>query len=111
MEDSHTADSLALMPMIYLPILPRSPRIIAPVSFTGPGKTLHEIYCALGDRAEKHANRAAYSLGLGPAAVAKRIRLFFGDGSQRESTLAQLREGISRKLEKDCGRLVQYALP
>ncbi|KAJ7118146.1 hypothetical protein C8R44DRAFT_738098 [Mycena epipterygia] len=111
MEPSYTGDSLVLIPTIQLPVLPRSPRVLVPTSFTGPGKTLHEIYCTLGDRAEKRANRAAHTLGLGPAAVAERIRIFLGDGTQRESALAQLRDGIPPKLEKDCGRLVQYALP
>ncbi|KAJ7118138.1 hypothetical protein C8R44DRAFT_923364 [Mycena epipterygia] len=85
-------------------------RVLAP-AFTGPGKTLHEIYSTLGDRAEKHANRAAHSLGLGPAAVAERIRIFLGNGSQREAALSELRDGVPGKLEKDCRRLVQYALP
>ncbi|KAJ7104898.1 hypothetical protein C8R44DRAFT_746155 [Mycena epipterygia] len=43
--------------------------------------------------AEKHVNRAAHSLGLGPVAV------------------AELRDGIPGNLEKACRRLMKYALP
>ncbi|KAJ7104902.1 hypothetical protein C8R44DRAFT_987793 [Mycena epipterygia] len=111
MEHSYAADSLALIPTTHLPVFLRSPGVLAPVSFIGPGKTLHEIYSTLGDRAEKHANRAAHSLGLGPAAVAERIRIFFGDGSDRESALSQVQDGIPGKLEKACRRLMKYALP
>ncbi|KAJ7134017.1 hypothetical protein C8R43DRAFT_1022198 [Mycena crocata] len=81
-------------------------------AFIGPGRTLHDLYSTLGGAAEKHANRAAHNLGLGPAAVAERIRLFFGDGSERESKLVLLQEeSPGKRLEKDCVRLMKYALP
>ncbi|KAJ7104865.1 hypothetical protein C8R44DRAFT_886895 [Mycena epipterygia] len=111
MEHPGTGDSLALTPTFHLPLLPRSPRVLIPAAFTGPGKTLHEMYSTLGARAEKHANRAAHSLGLGPVAVTERIRIFFGDGGERESALSDLRDRIPRRLQKDCGRLMKYALP
>ncbi|KAJ7104841.1 hypothetical protein C8R44DRAFT_858682 [Mycena epipterygia] len=69
------------------------------------------MYSTLGIRAEKHANGAAHSLGFSPDALAERIRVFFGDGVQRESALSELRDMVPRKLQKDCGRLTKYTLP
>ncbi|KAJ7113900.1 hypothetical protein C8R44DRAFT_229320 [Mycena epipterygia] len=108
-----SGSSLALTPINPLPTSPRPPGVLSqsPASFTGPGKTVHELYSTLGSKAEKYANRAAHSLGLGPTAVAERIHIFFGDGNQRESALSDLQEGIPRDLEKDCKRLMKYALP
>ncbi|KAJ6542487.1 hypothetical protein DFH09DRAFT_1089042 [Mycena vulgaris] len=79
--------------------------------FIGPGKTLHEIYSSLGVMAERHANRAAHALGLGPVAVSERILIHFGDGRERESALNKLRTNIPRTLVKNCRKLVDYALP
>ncbi|KAJ6620205.1 hypothetical protein B0H10DRAFT_1102973 [Mycena sp. CBHHK59/15] len=78
---------------------------------TGPGSTLYEIYSSLGVFAETRANRAAHSLGLGPHAVAHRITKFFGDGSEREVKLNEMRGPQCRKLKKDCLNLMEYALP
>ncbi|KAJ7110466.1 hypothetical protein C8R44DRAFT_260551 [Mycena epipterygia] len=104
--------SSALTRLAQLPVHARAPRVLFPsMAFTGPGRTLHEIYNSLGDTAEKHANRAAHSLGLGPVAVADRISKFFGDGKERERALNGLRDEIPRKLEKDCARLMKYAFP
>lgn len=75
------------------------------------GRTLHQVYSALGSAAEKHANRAAHSLGMGPHAVTRQIQNFFGDGDERESKLLELGRTRFRDLEKDCVRLMKYALP
>ncbi|KAJ7498869.1 hypothetical protein FB451DRAFT_1203270 [Mycena latifolia] len=112
--DSSGETSLALAPILPLPVSSRPPGTLlhSNAAFTGPGRTLHELYSTLGGTAEKHANRAAHNLGLGPVAVSERIGLFFGDGSERETALLQLKaDGPARKLEKDCVRLMKYALP
>ncbi|KAJ7624459.1 G-protein alpha subunit-domain-containing protein [Roridomyces roridus] len=112
MTSTTVALPLPLVPPDPLPLIARAPGTIAPHStFVGPGRTLHELYSSLGNVAERHANRAAHNLGLGPAAVAERIRLSFGDGEAREESLAQLTSATPRKLEKDCARLVKYASP
>jgi hypothetical protein len=82
-------------------------------TFTGPGKTLGEIYTRLALSAEKHANRAAHTFGLGPQAVSDRIQALFGDAFEREEKLGSLRNGRSPspRLEKDCAKLLEYALP
>ncbi|KAJ7111633.1 Rho GTPase activation protein [Mycena crocata] len=106
--------SLALVsrPPLIVSSRPPGTLVQTTATFSGPGRTLHELYSTLGGTAEKHANRAAHNLGLGSAATSERIRLFFGDGSQRESNLLQLKqESPGKKLEKDCVRLAKYALP
>lgn len=75
------------------------------------GRTLHEVYSTLGAAAERHANRAAHSLWMGPHAVRQRIQEFFGDGDEREAKLRELGKTSCRNLEKDCVRLMKYALP
>jgi hypothetical protein len=80
------------------------------LTVTGTGRILHEVYTTLGSAAEKRANRAAHSLGLGPSAVARRIQDYFDHGFEREAKLAALGSQC-RKIEKDCGRLMEYALP
>ncbi|KAF7331237.1 hypothetical protein MKEN_00000600 [Mycena kentingensis (nom. inval.)] len=81
----------------------------------GPGRTLHELYNALGARAETTANRAAHTFGLGPLAVAGRISGFFdADGiGLREERMTAVRSGAKRvgKLKRDCSKLVYYTLP
>ncbi|KAJ7692694.1 hypothetical protein B0H17DRAFT_533494 [Mycena rosella] len=108
----HSGSSLALTPLAALDVSPRLPGSLIQSTgvIYGPGRTLNEIYSALGATAEKHANRAAHNLGLGPAAVAERIRISFGDGGQRELALNELLHTVPRKLEKECGKLVHYAL-
>ncbi|KAJ7274746.1 hypothetical protein C8J57DRAFT_235879 [Mycena rebaudengoi] len=78
-----------------------------------PGRALDEVYSGLGRIAEKHANRSAHKMGLGPHAVAQRIRHYFGEGEQRLLQLDLLRrsKSMAPKLEKDCKKLVKYALP
>ncbi|KAJ6605597.1 hypothetical protein DFH09DRAFT_204846 [Mycena vulgaris] len=106
-------DSLALTRLNTLHVSPRQSGALvqSPAAFIGPGKTLHEIYSSLGAMAEKHANRAAHSLGMGPIAVGERLSTHFGDGGEREEALSGLRTNIPRKLAKDCARLMAYALP
>jgi hypothetical protein len=83
-----------------MPILPR-----------GPGRTLHEIYSSLGSAAETSVNRAAHSLGLGPAAVAGRICAYFGERHERELKINGLADATPRRLQKNCSKLMEYALP
>jgi hypothetical protein len=100
-------------PVNQLPLVPQGRRnlIGEPLRVGTLGRTLYEVYSVLGSTAEKHANRAAHSLGMGPHAVTQRIQDFFGDGVGRESKLLELGTMDVRKLEKDCVRLMTYALP
>ncbi|KAJ6544411.1 hypothetical protein B0H19DRAFT_1267682 [Mycena capillaripes] len=77
----------------------------------GPGRTLYEIYASLGSAAEASANRAAHILGLGPLAVAARIAAYFGEQHDRERKVKELGNTPSRRLQRDCSRLMAYALP
>ncbi|KAJ7319285.1 hypothetical protein DFH08DRAFT_390226 [Mycena albidolilacea] len=76
-----------------------------------PGRTLHELYMSVGKAVEKHANRAAHGLGLGPHAVAQKIKSYFGDGEERLQKLGLLRTSIPLKLAKHCEKLMKYTLP
>ncbi|KAJ6542529.1 hypothetical protein DFH09DRAFT_1322381 [Mycena vulgaris] len=112
MESREDSLALATLPPVNQPLTTRvDGRLVRDlVLASGTGRTLHEVYSRLGLAAEKHANRAAHKLGLGPTAVARRIQSFFEDGFEREAKLSELREQGSRKLEKDCVRLMEYAL-
>jgi hypothetical protein len=76
-----------------------------------PGRTLDEVYSTLGKVLEKQANRAAYTLGLGPHAVRQKIKVYFGDGEERVRQLELLRNSVPPKLEKHCLKLMKYTLP
>ncbi|KAJ7473681.1 hypothetical protein B0H11DRAFT_2282534 [Mycena galericulata] len=60
--------------------------------------------------AEKRANQVDHHLGMGPNAGTQRIHDSLGMGSNgsRDRELGEIR---FRKLEKDCARLMKYALP
>ncbi|KAJ7835209.1 hypothetical protein B0H14DRAFT_2590473 [Mycena olivaceomarginata] len=64
-----------------------------------PGRTLDQAV-------EKQANRAEYSLGLGPHVVANKIKAYFGDGEERGQRLELLRTSVPPKLEKRCLKLM-----
>ncbi|KAJ7934680.1 hypothetical protein B0H13DRAFT_2305464 [Mycena leptocephala] len=74
-----------------------------------PGRTL--VYTSLGSIAEKHANRAAYALGLGSHVIAKQIKSHFGTGNDTVQRLDLLRTSYPPKLEKWCSNLMKYTLP
>ncbi|KAF7328737.1 High osmolarity signaling protein SHO1 [Mycena venus] len=76
-----------------------------------PGRTLNRIYTSLGGVLEKRSNRAAFALGLGPYAVALRIKSYFGNGEDRVRKLELLQTSAPPKLEKWCLKLVKYSLP
>jgi hypothetical protein len=76
-----------------------------------PGRTLDRVYTSLGKVLETQANRAAYSIGLGPHVVAQKIRSYFRNGEHRALQLESLRICIPPKLEKGCGKLMRYVLP
>jgi hypothetical protein len=78
---------------------------------SGPGRTLHEIYTSGGIFLQRHANRMAHRLGLGPGAATHRIENFFGDGVERESNLSELAFTPCSELRRDCLRLMECALP
>ncbi|KAJ7635371.1 hypothetical protein FB45DRAFT_865890 [Roridomyces roridus] len=89
------------------PALTRHPR-----NHGFPG-TLDRVYSALGSSLEGYANRAAHTLGLGPAAVTRRLCEYFGEASLRETRLQELvmNGAVSEILEKECAALVKYSLP
>ncbi|KAJ7617086.1 hypothetical protein FB45DRAFT_1104218, partial [Roridomyces roridus] len=104
--------TLPLVPLPPSPVNTRTPRTIArSSSFLGPGRTLNEMYSALRTMAERHANRFAHTLGLGPCAAAERIHVFFGEDFQREEALNLLRTGSPATVAKDCFRLMRYTSP
>ncbi|KAJ7731474.1 hypothetical protein B0H14DRAFT_3616246 [Mycena olivaceomarginata] len=71
-----------------------------------PGRTLDQVYRSLAKAVEKQANRAEYSLGLGPHVVANKIKAYFGDGEERGQRLELLRTSVPPKLEKRCLKLM-----
>lgn len=110
--DSPTSSLTVPPPAGPLVELTRTQATIVEVrTFTGPGKTLGQIYTRLALSAEKRANRAAHIFGLGPQAVSDRIQAFFGDASEREEKLGSLGNDRPPRLEKDCAKLLEYALP
>ncbi|KAJ7804918.1 hypothetical protein B0H14DRAFT_3773254 [Mycena olivaceomarginata] len=76
-----------------------------------PGRTLDQIYTAAGKVLETHANRVAFKLGLGPHVIAGKIKLHFGDGEHRMQQLELLQTTVSKKIEKQCLKLMKYSLP
>ncbi|KAJ7909013.1 hypothetical protein B0H13DRAFT_2015463 [Mycena leptocephala] len=89
----------------------RSPLIRGSSSAAGPGRILNDLYDRLGGTLEKHANRVAHRAGLGPVAITEKIRSYFGENEHRYLRLAELRSKAPPFIEKDCVRLIGYALP
>ncbi|KAF7344969.1 High osmolarity signaling protein SHO1 [Mycena venus] len=85
--------------------------ILKALSSPSPGRTLDQVYSVLGKILEKQANHAAYTLGLGPHAVAQKITAYFGGGEERVLQLDNLRASVPVKLEKQCLTLAKYTLP
>ncbi|KAJ7800567.1 hypothetical protein B0H14DRAFT_3785074 [Mycena olivaceomarginata] len=76
-----------------------------------PGRTLDQMYTAAGKVLETHANRVAFKLGLGPHVIAGKIKVHFGDGEHRMQQLELLQTTVSKKIEKQCLKLMKYSLP
>jgi hypothetical protein len=76
-----------------------------------PGRTLNQVYTAAGKVLETHANRVAFKLGLGPHVISGKIKLHFGGGEHRMQQLELLRTTVSKKIEKQCLKLMKYSLP
>ncbi|KAJ6572088.1 hypothetical protein B0H19DRAFT_1231662 [Mycena capillaripes] len=113
-----TADSpliVAIIPPVNqpLPLVRRKEGdlINHPCKINRIGRTLYEGFLSLELATEKHANRAAYKLGMGPHAATRRIQAFLGNGKDRERKLLELGRKSLLALEKDCVRLMKYALP
>ncbi|KAJ7138241.1 hypothetical protein C8R44DRAFT_976045 [Mycena epipterygia] len=85
--------------------------VIGSSSVPATGRTMNHLYSELGRAVAKRANRFAHGVGLGPRATADKIQRFFGSGEQRCLRLRELRLQPAVKLEKYCGRIMQYALP
>ncbi|KAF7355858.1 hypothetical protein MVEN_00914400 [Mycena venus] len=75
------------------------------------GRTLNRVYSSLGKVLETKANRAAYSLGLGPDNITQKIGSHFGTGENRLLQLRCLQESMPPILEKHCSKLIRYTLP
>jgi hypothetical protein len=76
-----------------------------------PGRTLDQVYSTLGKAVERQANRVAYSLGLGPHVLVRKLASYFGNGEERIQRLKLLRTSVPPKLEKQCLKLMKYTLP
>ncbi|KAJ7231848.1 hypothetical protein B0H12DRAFT_1239815 [Mycena haematopus] len=76
-----------------------------------PGRTLDQVFTSLGKALETKANRAAYTLGLGPDVVAQKIKAYFGVSEECVQRLEVLATSVPPKLEKKCLKLMKYALP
>ncbi|KAF7333431.1 hypothetical protein MVEN_02359000 [Mycena venus] len=85
--------------------------VLNALSSPSPGRTLDRVYTTLGNILEVHANRAAHALGLGPHAVARKIKAYFASGDDRAERLQSLRSSIPPKLQKRCLKLMKYTLP
>lgn len=86
----------------------------------GPGRLLNQAYASIGRAAEKGANRMAHKFGMGPIALTDRIdQALCNLGKDRNEMLDKLHDYASgtsddrsfSKLEKDCRKLMKYALP
>jgi hypothetical protein len=103
----------------------RSQHVVAceslPDTIAGPGRLLGSLYSVVGHAIENRTNSAAHILGWGPDAVTDRIQKAFGHVAKRESMLDALycslngmpgrSKGDLRTIDKDCLKLMQYALP
>ncbi|KAF7365769.1 CAMK/CAMK-unique protein kinase [Mycena venus] len=76
-----------------------------------PGRTLNHVYESCSNFMEAKANRAAHRLGLGPHAVAKKIKSYFGNGEERVQRLQLTRSSNPVELEKFCLCLLKYTQP
>ncbi|KAJ7866620.1 hypothetical protein B0H14DRAFT_366645 [Mycena olivaceomarginata] len=85
--------------------------VLSALSSPSPGRTMDRVYTTLGNILETQANRAAHALGLGPHAVAQKIKSYFASGEQRAERLQSLRSAIPPKLQKRCLKLMKYTLP
>ncbi|KAJ7664582.1 hypothetical protein DFH06DRAFT_325486 [Mycena polygramma] len=87
------------------------PLVLGSTSAAGPGRILNQMYSSLGHKLEKRANRIAHEAGLGPAAIADRIRTYLGEGAERYLKLENLTLAPPPQIEKYCARIIHYSLP
>ncbi|KAJ7799410.1 hypothetical protein B0H14DRAFT_3787971 [Mycena olivaceomarginata] len=76
-----------------------------------PGRTLDQVYTAVGKVLETQANHFAYKLGLGPHVIAGKIKSYFGNGEHRMQQLELLQTTVPPELKKQCLKLMKYSLP
>ncbi|KAF8160271.1 hypothetical protein K438DRAFT_1776618 [Mycena galopus ATCC 62051] len=74
--------------------------VVTAFSNPSPGRTLNEVYTSLGQPLERQANRAAHNPGLGPHAVAEKVKLYFGTGKERAQRLKLLRISVPLIIQK-----------
>lgn len=85
----------------------------------GPGRLLNQAYISVGQSIEKRANKLAHQVGLGPIAATETIEKAFETASEgREAKLDDLHDRLGtgddqsvRELQKNCMKLMKYALP
>jgi len=86
----------------------------------GPGRLLHQAYSVGGRWVEKRLGEAGHKLGMGPSAVSLRIEKAFGDDpltrqSKLDSIYFSFQKGTNtqrdRALNRECQKLLEYALP
>ncbi|KAJ7280558.1 hypothetical protein C8J57DRAFT_1299570 [Mycena rebaudengoi] len=104
-------NAVATIPESSRPDGSRWALFLSALSSPSPGRTFDQMYASVGRVIEKQANRAAYTLGLGPHVVAKKIKLHFGNGEERVQRLKSMRTLVPPKLEKWCQKIMKYTLP
>jgi hypothetical protein len=92
-----------------LSVVVRTPQL--QIVESGPGRLLNQAYLKGGRAIEKKVNRLAHELGHGPDAVVERILkgLRSREGDLMRST--HFRDKVSGELERNCLKLLKYALP
>jgi hypothetical protein len=84
-------------------------QVVAP---TGAGRLLDEAYQATARHIAEFVGHFAHQMGHGPEAVAASIWARFRKQDERLTRLAELRDpAIDQGLEKECLKLMSYALP
>jgi hypothetical protein len=102
-----------------LPLIPRPDLRVVPSNIPGPGRILNKVYISVGRVLEDRVNHLAHNRGWGPIATADRIEKAFGDSAKaRQAELEILHRSSSKSghhdttaLQRDCHKLMKYALP
>jgi hypothetical protein len=78
---------------------------------SGPGRLLSEAYLKGGRFIGKKCNRLAHRWGHGPYATAEHILKEIQNHDGGPMRLAHFRNEVGGELDKNCMRLLKYALP
>ena len=90
-------------------VVARAPQMdVIPI---GAGRTLGAAYLAGGRYIGSKVNRLAHHMGHGPDSARERIEQQLQNEEKRLLRTDDLGRDVSRNLQKDCLRLMKYALP